>query len=118
MAHALPPSLIALQISGDFGPLTIYTDRYGRAVAYPKSPPKTDPSPLQVVVRNSFKTAQANYMAETQQVRVDWETLVKRASLCQTGQNLYISISMLHNFDVLQTLIRQTGIFVAPPAAT
>jgi len=115
IALALPPHLFGMQVSGDIGPLTIYTDRHGRKVAYPKSPPKSPPTEMQLQVRGRFSQSQAAYMSLSAADKLDWETLVRRANLCMTGQNLYIHVATMLTFDFLDTLMHQTGITVTPP---
>jgi len=107
--------VFGLIVSGDVGGLTIYTDRFGKKVTFPKSPPKEPPTPIQVALRTRFKTAQANYMALSDVAKADWELLVQRTHLCMTGQNLFISVSMRRTFDILDTLMRQSGVSVTPP---
>jgi len=108
-------NVMGLIVSGDVGDYTIYTDRFGKKVAFPKSPPKEPPTDLQVAIRDRFKTAQAAYMACTPQEKANWELLVQKASLCLTGQNLYISVAMTRRYGVLDTIMSQTGITVTPP---
>lgn len=115
MALGIPASVIGLIVSGDVDGLTIYTDRYGRKVAYPKAPPKEPPTEFQTYYRNRFKTAQANYMALTASQKKDYEDLVKAANLCMTGQNLWIHVATKGTFGTLDTLMQQTGITVIPP---
>jgi hypothetical protein len=55
-------------------------------------------------------------MALSPQIKLDWENLVRSTSLCMTGQNLFIHISMKGAYTLLDTLIAQSGISVpAPP---
>jgi len=115
MAHTVPPSAFGLIVSGDVADITIYTDRFGKKVAYPKSPPKEPPSHLQSLLRNRFKVAQKSYMLESPSSKADWELLAQKANLCMTGQNLYISVSMRRTYDILDTLMNQTGVSVNPP---
>lgn len=115
MAHAVPSSVFGLIVSGDVGELTIYTDRHGRKVAYPKSPPKEPPTDLQAALRTRFKLAQANYMLISDCDKADWERLVQKTHLCMTGQNLFISVSMRRTYGILDTLMHQSGVSVTPP---
>ncbi len=117
MAFTYPIDLLGFTVSGDIGGLTAYTDRFGKKVFYPKSPPKEPPTAMQVVVRTAFKNAQAEYSAKPPSVKYDWECLANRANLCMTGQNLYIHTAMVHDFDCLDTLMRQTGVTVDHPTA-
>jgi len=115
MALGIPASVLGLIVSGDVGGITIYTDRYGRKIAYPKAPPKEPPTAFQVYYRNRFKTAQANYMALTVSQKKSYEELTKASSLCMTGQNLWIHVATKGTFGTLDTLVSQTGISVVYP---
>jgi len=106
---------MGLIVSGDVDGITIYTDRHGRKVAYPKAPPKEPPTKMQVDCRARFKAAQAQYMAMSQADRDDYEDLSRAAALCLTGQNLVIHVAMKGAFGLLDTLMQQTGITVVPP---
>ena len=117
MAQTLPTHLLGLTVSGDFGPLTIYTDRYGKKVCYLKSPPKSPPTDLQIAVRARFMSAQAEYMGLSDADKLDWEHLIRASNLCMTGQNLFIHVAMMHTFTMLHTLESQTGVKVEYPTA-
>ena len=115
MPIGTPVSMLGLFLSGDLGDETIYTDRYGRKIHYKKSPPEKPPTEPQIQIRTRFKLAQKEYMALAQADRLDYELLVQRASLCMTGQNLFIHVAMKLTFGTLGTLQQQTGISVIPP---
>lgn len=115
MGIGIPANIIGLIVSGDVSGVTIYTDRYGRKIAYPKAPPKEPPSPAQVLSRGRFAAAQAEYMGLSVTEKLAYENLTKRASLCLTGQNLFIHVAMKRTFGTLTTLEQQTGVTVTPP---
>jgi len=117
MPYTINWQLMGIALSGDIGDLTIYTDRFGRKIAFPKSPPKKPPSARQEVLRARFRTAQGNYMALSDAQKTDYENVTKRTSLGITGQNLWISISLKHTFDILRTVERQSGITLVQPTA-
>ncbi len=102
-------------VSGDVSGLTIYTDRYGRKVVYPKAPPKEPPTNLQIAARARFAAGQAEYMSLTASQKADYERLVQIATLAMTGQNLFIHVAMKHTAAMLATLMLQTGITVPQP---
>lgn len=110
-------NVLGLVVSGDLGDLTIYTDRFGKKIVFPKSPPKDPPSAAQTVQRERFRSAQQAYMALTSQEKIAYEDLALAASLCATGQNLFIHVSLKHSFEFLATLQRQWGIPVPNPPA-
>lgn len=115
MALGIPASVIGLIVSGDVSGQTIYTDRYGRKVVYPKAPPKEPPTDFQIYYRTRFGAAQAAYMALTIAQKKAYEDLTKAANLCMTGQNLWIHVALKHTFALLDTLQLQSGITVLPP---
>jgi len=115
MGLGIPASALGLIVSGDIGELTIYTDRRGRKIAYPKAPPKEPPSVMQINCRRRFRSAQLQYMALTPSQKLAYEDLARGAGLCLTGQNLLIHVAMKHTFGTLTTLMQQTGISVIPP---
>ena len=115
MAYGNNASLWGLRISGDIGGLTVYTDRFGKKVAYPKAPPDKPPSPLQIQQRRRFTASQKEYGLLNQAQKLAYENLTKAASLCMTGQNLFIHVALCHAFQLLLTLMRQWEITVTPP---
>lgn len=115
MAETVPWSVLGLAVVGDIADTTIYTDRYGKKIAFQKSPPKEPPSPAQINQRNRFRLAQRAWMELSDESASDWERLVQAASLVMTGQNLYISVALRGNLTTLATLERQTGITVVKP---
>ena len=115
MALGIPASILGLIVSGDVGGETIYTDRHGRKVAYPKAPPKEPPTEFQVYYRGRFRTAQQAYMVLTVLQKSQYEDLTKAAGLCMTGQNLWIHVALKHTFGLLTTLQAQTGVTVTLP---
>ena len=108
-------SLWGMVVSGDIGDLTVYTDRFGKKVAFQKSPPKKPPTDLQIAQRERFRLAQVEYMGLTPLQKADYELLVTRASLCLTGQNLFIHVGLKGDFNVLDTIQRQHGVSVIAP---
>ena len=115
MAYTIPYEWLGLTVSGDFGDVTIYTDRFGHKVFFPRSPPKEPPTARQTLQRGRFRSAVQAYMALTKAEKLAWELITKKSSCCLTGQNLYIKIALTHQYDALTTLRKQTGISVSNP---
>ena len=112
---SIPYNLLGLQVSGDLGPMTIYTNRHGKKVFFPKSPPKKPPSVAQIALRARFKSSQADYMALTDAEKLDYENLTKKTCIPMTGQNLWIHVSMTGDQSALDNLERQSDISVVTP---
>ena len=110
MAFTIPWQLLGLNISGDLAGFTCFTDRFGKKVWYPKTPPETPETPGQRQQRDRFSTAVTNWKAASQATRELYEATSLRASLMMTGHNLWISLSFSQDDLARQTLVRQTGI--------
>lgn len=108
--------LLGIWVSGDLGPWTIYTDRYHRVKWFLYSPPTKPPTQKQIAHRSRFVAAQAAWAALSDEEKATLETAVKRASLCLTGQNLYISACLTHRGDSYRTVGRQTRLNLPPLA--
>lgn len=107
MAKTFPPHLLGLWVSGDIGPLTIYTDRHGRKVFYPRSPPKEPPTARQVLQRERFKQARSDWNALSREDKERLELASNRCNLCMTGQNIWLTAALTGNTGWYETLGRQ-----------
>lgn len=117
MAKTQPYDLLGLNVSGDLGAVTLYTDRFGQKIWYPKSPPETPETPGQRRQRDRFAAAVRNWKETDQATRERFEAVSLKASLMMTGHNLWISLSFSQDGRLAQTLSRQTGIPIALPPA-
>ena len=115
MPFGIPASIIGLVVVGDLAGQTIYTDRHGRKIYYPQSPPNKPASPMQIKQRARFQTAVENWKATDPTTRIRYEDASLAASLAMTGLNLWVSISLTEDVEVLETIARQTGIPLSPP---
>lgn len=115
MAFTVPWDLLGLNISGDLGAWTCFTDRFGKKVWYPKTPPETPETPAQRQQRDRFAAAVANWRAADQATRDAFESISLAASLMMTGHNLWVALSFSQDDKARQTLTRQTGIYIPLP---
>ena len=115
MAFTVPYNLLGFWVQGDLGGVSIYTDRFGKKVWYPKAPPHKPPSEKQLAHRQRFRLAQAAWKALTADQKATLELATNRASLCLTGQNLYIGTALRNLQGPYETIGRQTGLTL--PAA-
>jgi hypothetical protein len=114
MAWTVPWQEMGLIVSGDIGDLTIYTDRRGRKVPFPKSPPKDPPSPDQVRCRTAFRDAQASWASLSKAEKAALEQMTLVLSIPATGQNVYISAIMRGDAAGYRTLELQSHIQLPP----
>jgi len=109
--------MLGIQVQGDLGPWTIYTDRKGRKKWFLYSPPTKPPTPNQLVARNRFRTAVLNWKALTAEQKFNLEEACRRLSLCITGQNLFVSTQLTHKQTAYATVARQSRLTL-PEAPT
>lgn len=114
--YTIPASVLGLTVSGDLGGVTIYTDRYGQKTVYPFSPPKEPASVAQIRLRERFRQAHLAWRSLSAGDKAALERAVNTASLCMTGQNVYISACLTNRGEALQTLADQTGETLPPVA--
>lgn len=110
MAFTIPWQILAMGLSGDIGGYTIYTDRFGRKVIYPKSPPEKPPTQRQLTAQQRFRSAQKAWSDLTTEKKENLEEVCKKANASMTGQNLYIHTAMTNDQTAIATLEKQTGI--------
>ena len=108
-------SFLGLDYGGDLGGWTIYRNKHGKPVFYPRAVPGKPPSPNQQHCRARFKAAQINWMATPKATRIQWETFSKRLSLCMTGQNLYISLSLADRSSFFPAAMRKAKMSLTYP---
>ena len=109
-ALAATLGLLGIEVQGDIGPWTVYTDRFGRKKWFLFSPPTKPATEKQVAQRNRFKTAQANWKNLTAAQKFDLEEACLKLSIVMTGQNLFISAQLTGKQDALQVIARQTNL--------
>ena len=117
MAGKLQTGLLGFRVNGDFGGMTCYTNKNGKQVWFPFSPPTKPPTALQIAQRQRFAAAVNSYLSQSSSVKAQYELATQRASLCLTGQNLWVSVAMLHTFATLDTIAAQTKTTLPHPAA-
>jgi hypothetical protein len=107
-------SVLGWVIWGDLGPVTMYRDKQGKIVAFPKTWPKKPASPAQATQRALFIAAATGWRALTAQQRAAWELATRRASLAMHGYDLWVHWSLTEDEQAIRTLERQTGTTLLP----
>lgn len=106
----IAPNFIGTWVSGDIGPLTIYTGRRLEKIPYGYAPPRLGPSPEQLRQRARFRLAQQQWKALPKIDKMKMHAIANRASMSWTGQNLYITIALKNELQRWHALQSQTGI--------
>ncbi len=100
---------LGLTVTGDLGPLTIYTTRRNRIVFFPKTPPDKPPSDAQIVMRGRWRLAAISWKQLSKEDRETWEAITIRAGLRITGYNFFVSLFVHPNPEVKITVERLAG---------
>jgi hypothetical protein len=108
-------SLVGLQVAGDVGPVTVYTDRFFRKIWFPRSPPKEPPSAIQIWQRDRWRSAIAAYNALTIPEKANLAACCRKLSLQVTGPSLWLWLSFRSSPSQKQTLERQSGLLLPNP---
>jgi hypothetical protein len=115
MAYTPDWSLCGLTVAGDCGPLTIYTDKHFRKVAFPRSPPKQPASAIQIWQRDRWRVALANYHLLTEADRQNLDRCCHRLSLQMNAASLWLNLWFQPTDSLRQTLQRQSGLPLPDP---
>jgi len=116
MFSATQLSMIGLKVSGDVAGLTIYTDRYGRKVAYHAAPPTKPLTEWQLAWQRNLRVGMILWRRLTPYDRLEYRRACDAASLCMLGHNLWLHVYLAGDYGILAALNRQYGLhLVAPP---
>ena len=101
--------LPGLRVQGDIGPLTCYTDRYGRLVSYLKAPPRTPLTPNQILQHEKLVNAGVAWRGLTANQRRLWHQAAWLANLAISGWNLYTLCFLRSDWSYVRTIERKVG---------
>ena len=102
-------NILGLTVTGDLGPLTIYTKQNGTKVWFPKAPPGKPPSGSQLVIRNRWRQAAAAWKRLSATDRKTWQQIVELAGIRITGYNVFISLFVHPDPEAKATIEHQTN---------
>lgn len=107
MAHSIPFNMLGLSLSGDVGDFTLYTDKFHRIIAFPRSPPKVPASPRQLFCRQRWRNACDTWNEQPPEIKAKWELLTLRANMCMTGNGLWMKMSLNPDYVTFERLSLQ-----------
>lgn len=110
-------NLLGIGVSGDVDGLTIYTDRRGRKVAFPKSPPTKPWSAGQLAWKANLAYGMKLWRNLTPDQRLQYRKACDLASLCMLGHNLWLHCYLTQDLDLIATLCAQYRLNLVPPPA-
>lgn len=108
-------SWMALQVQGDIGPLTCYTDSVGRLIAFLKAPPRVPETLNQKRNRDKFVAAGLAWRGLTSADRQCWRLACSKANLACTHFNLWVACWIRNDWSFARTISAQTGIPLTHP---
>jgi hypothetical protein len=115
MAQNLPPDLWGLNVNGDACGLTIYTRKNGKKVFFRQAPPEKPASAAQLVQRFRFRCAVKSWLELPQTERDLYNQAADVLSLCMTGVNLWVLLSLKTNNNLFHTISNQAHLPLLPP---
>lgn len=99
-----------MNTTGDLGDLTLYTNKNGKLVAFPKDWRQEKTSPARTRCRERFRLAQASWSTLDTSQKNQLEEACKKLSIPFTGQNLWISTALTGDLEAYSTVAVQSGI--------
>lgn len=101
--------VLGLNVMGDLGGLTSYTNRNRKLIIFPRAPPLNPPTIEQIWQRQRMVAAARQWKELTIEQRRNWLLAARRASLKITGYNLFVYWSMTNDAATVRTIERQSG---------
>lgn len=117
MPHTTPENLYGLLgfiVWGDLAEVTIYRDKQGKMVWFPKTYPDKPPSEAQLAQRAKLTMAARYWGYMSQRRKNQWHLAAARASLCMHGYDLYIHWFLKQTTEEMRTIARQTNTQLYP----
>ena len=111
---AFLPELLGFRPTGDLGPLTIYTNKRGLIVAYPKAPPDKPPTYFQIRQRNRFRLCGQMWSRLPPASRNEWNRAAEKCGAAICGYTLFVWYQLIHDNQALQTISRQVFVKLPP----
>lgn len=113
MAMQIKPlvSILGLRVTGDLGPVTMYTSRRGKVVVFDKAPPLTPQTARQLIMRSRWRAAADAWKAMSEADRETWRAAAAAAKLSIPAYQFWIFASTKPNSSgIVKTVERQSGI--------
>lgn len=99
---------------GDIAEITIYKDKQGKMVWFPKTYPDKPPSDDQVFQRALMTAGAAAWQALPPTDQAQWHLAARRASLVMHGYDLFQHWFLTRDTSAIRTLERQTRTNLLP----
>lgn len=117
MAHETIRGLVnffGFIIWGDVNELTVYRDKQGKMIVFPKTWPDKPPSTTQIEQRARMTQAAQAWQDIETYWQSQWDLAARKASLCMTGYNMFVHWQLMGDTTAMQAIQRQTGVRIWP----
>lgn len=111
----LDPSMIGLLVTGDIGDVTIYTDRWGRKIAFDKAPPLEPPSAIQLWQWQRWRSAIDAWRSLAPDQKLAYSAAARRVKALANGPSLWIYLCFRQDHGEWKTICRVTRISLVQP---
>lgn len=115
LTERFPWRLIGIRPTGDVGDYTLYTNRKGKLVCFLKTRPGKPFTARQKANMRQFTAIASVWRSMSPALRLDWQRACQRAGLTITPYNLFVYANMQPDCSTLQTVQRQSGIYLGYP---
>lgn len=111
----IPWHLIGFRPTGDVGDYTLYTNRKGSLVCFLKTHPGKPFTARQRANMRQFTAIASVWRSMPESSRQAWRSACQRAGLTITAYNLFVYANMQPDSATLETVQRQSGIYLGYP---
>lgn len=112
---SFPWRLLGFRPTGDVGQFTLYTNRKGKLVCFLKTRPSKPLTSRQRANNRQFAAIASVWRSMSPASRQAWQQACRQAGLTITAYNLFVYSNMQPDSTTLQTIQRQSGIYLGFP---
>ena len=115
LTQQFPWRLLGFRPTGDIAQWTLYTNKKGDLVCFLKTHPGKPFTSRQRALMRQFTAIASVWRSMSPASRQAWEEATRRAGLTITAYNLFVYANMQPDCSTLQTIQRQSGIYLGFP---
>jgi hypothetical protein len=115
LTQQFPWKFLGIRPTGDAGDYTLYTNRKGKLICFLKTRPSKPLTSRQRANIRQFAAIASVWRSMSPSLREAWRQASLRSGLTITHYNLFVYANMQPNSSTLQTIERQSGIYLGYP---
>jgi hypothetical protein len=101
--------MLGLNVQGDIGPMTFYTNKNHKLVGFLRAPPLNPPTQTQEFMRDFYRDCATAWRALGAAERAKWNRVSRKCNLSISGYNLWCWFTRGRDESALRTLENQAG---------